>query len=109
MNLNHLFLSATSAFSVLALAACQDHRAPDSPAITVQNRSVTPVLAKVLPGAGGRLAADGIKLYSLLSSDDQLEQSPGYVFGGSADGAGIFQNPDKTYTVLVNNEDNFAV
>ncbi|GAB4032405.1 alkaline phosphatase PhoX [Spirosoma jeollabukense] len=109
MKLNYLFLSATSAFSVLALAGCQDHRAPDSPAITVQNRSVTPVLAKVLPGAGGRLAADGIKLYSLLSSDDQLEQSPGYVFGGSADGAGIFQNPDKTYTVLVNNEDNFAV
>ncbi|MFD2937602.1 alkaline phosphatase PhoX [Spirosoma flavum] len=110
MQLNKLFLSTTTALSVLALAACQDHRAPDSPAITIQNRSVTPVLAKVLPSAaGGRLAVDGIKLYSLLSSDDKLDQSPSFVFGGSADGAGIFQNPDGNYTVLVNNEDNFAV
>ncbi|WP_420148991.1 alkaline phosphatase PhoX [Spirosoma sp.] len=110
MQLNKLFLSATTAFSVMALSACQDHRDPNSPVITLQNRSVTPVLAKVLPGAAnGRLAADGLKLYSLLSSDDKLEQSPNYVFGGSADGAGIFQNPDGNYTVLVNNEDNFAV
>ncbi|QJW89329.1 hypothetical protein HNV11_08000 [Spirosoma taeanense] len=103
-------LRSTTALSLLAMAACTDHRDVSSPPITVQNRSVTPVLAKVLPGAvGGRLSADGIKLYSLLSSDDKLEQSPNYVFGGSADGAGIFQNPDGNYTILVNNEDNFAV
>lgn len=103
-------LSSSALASLLALAACQDHRAPGSPDITLQNRSVTPVLAKLLPGAtNGRSAGTNVKMYSLLSSDDQLEQSPGYVFGGSADGAGLFQNPDGNYTILVNNEDNFAV
>ncbi|QDK79746.1 hypothetical protein EXU85_14460 [Spirosoma sp. KCTC 42546] len=105
-----ILLSSASLFALVALSGCNDHRAPDSPAITVQNRSVTPVLAKLLvSSAGGRVSADGLKMYSLLSSDDQLEQSPNYVFGGSADGAGIFQNPDGNYTILVNNEDNFAV
>ncbi|GAB2587873.1 PhoX family protein [Spirosoma areae] len=107
---NKFLLSSTTLLILFAVAGCGDHRLPDSPAIFVQNRSVTPVLAKLLPGAaGGRLAASGVSLYSLLSSDDQLEQSPNYVFGGSADGAGILQNADGNYTILVNNEDNFAV
>ncbi|TLV03822.1 alkaline phosphatase PhoX [Dyadobacter luticola] len=96
-------LPSTALLSLLVLSGCEDHRMPDSPDITLQNRSVTPVLAKLLPGAGNA------KAFSLLSSDDVLEQSPNYVFGGSADGAGLFQNPDGNYTILVNNEDNFAV
>lgn len=105
-----LLLPSTALFSLLILAGCEDHRMADSPDIVVQNRSVTPVLAKFLPGAtNGRIGATGLSMYSLLSSDDVLEQSPNYVFGGSADGAGIFQNPDGNYTILVNNEDNFAV
>jgi hypothetical protein len=98
-----LLLTSSTLLSLLALTSCEDHRAPGSPEITVQNRSVTPVLAKFMPGV------TGAKMYSLLSSDDVLEQSPKYVFGGSTDGAGIFQNPDGNYTILVNNEDNFAV
>lgn len=107
---NKLLLSSAALLSLFLAVSCDDHRAPDSPAITTQNRSVTPVLAKLLPGAaGGRVSADGVKLYSLLSSDDKLEQSPNFVFGGSADGAGVFQNPNGTYSILVNNEDNFSV
>ena len=103
-------LSSTAFLTLFALAGCNDHRLADSPAIVVQNQSVTPVLAKLLPGAaGGRLAAGDIKMYSLLSSDDKLAQSPNYTFGGSADGAGIFQTPDGNYGIVVNNEDNFAV
>jgi hypothetical protein len=103
-------LSSSALAGLLALAACQDHRAPDSPDITLENRSVTPVLAKLLPGAtNGRVAGTNVKLYSLISSDDQLAQSPDFIFGGSADGAGLFQNPDGNYTILVNHEDNFAV
>ena len=110
MSTNKLILPSSALLMFLGLAGCTDHRAPDSPAIVIQNRSVTPVLAKLLPGAaGGRLAAGGVSMYSLLSSDDQLAQSPNYVFGGSADGAGIFQNPDGNYSIIVNNEDNFSV
>lgn len=110
MAANKFLLSSAALLSLFLAVSCDDHRAADSPAITLQNRSVTPVLAKLLPGAtGGRLGAEGIKLYSLLSSDDKLEQSPNFVFGGSTDGAGIFQNPDGNYSILVNNEDNFSV
>lgn len=110
MRLHNYLLSSASLLALFALASCTDHRDPASPAVTLQNQSVTPVLARLLPGAsaaGGRAGA--INLYSLLSSDDVLPQSPRYVFGGSADGAGLFQNPDGTYSILVNNEDNFAV
>jgi Bacterial protein of unknown function (DUF839) len=65
------------------------------------NRSATPALVKnVMPG---------VEVYTLLSSDDTLSKSPAYVFGGSADGAGLLRNADATYTLLVNNEDNWAV
>jgi len=65
------------------------------------DRSETPALVKnVMAGVG---------VYTLLSSDDKLAKSPDFVFGGSTDGAGLWRNPDDTYTLLVNNEDNFAV
>lgn len=66
-----------------------------------RNTSVTPALIKGLP-------AD-VKAYSIISSDDDLAASPGFVFGGSADGAGFLTNGDGTYTIVVNHEDNFAV
>lgn len=45
----------------------------------------------------------------MVGSDDKLEQSPNFVFGGSADGAGLFKNTDGTFAYVVNHEDNFAV
>ena len=65
------------------------------------NYSVTPALVKNV--------MSGVQVYTLLSSDDTLKGSPKFVFGGSADGAGLWRNPDQTYTLAVNNEDNFAV
>jgi hypothetical protein len=64
-------------------------------------RSVTPALLKDLPA--------GVRAFPLIGSDDALPQSPGFVFGGSADGMGILRGGDGEYTLLVNHEDNFAV
>lgn len=70
-------------------------------AVALANHSATPALVKnVLPG---------VAVYSLLSSEDALPGSPGWVFGGSADGSGLLENADGTYTLLVNNEDNYSV
>jgi hypothetical protein len=71
--------------------------------VVLADQSVTPVLLKKMTGF------ENLKLYSLLTSDDVLAQSPSYVFGGSADGSGLLKNTDGTFTFLVNNEDNFAV
>jgi hypothetical protein len=105
MRLPNFYLSSAVLLSLFAVASCADHTNPGVPqsAVVLQNRSVTPVLAKLQPGF------ENVNLYSLVSSDDVLEQSPKYVFGGSADGAGLLKNTDGTYTMLVNNEDNFAV
>ncbi|MEO8334994.1 MAG: hypothetical protein ABI664_08480 [bacterium] len=69
--------------------------------VTLSNTSTTPALVKNL--------MSGVSVYSLLSSDDILPGSPSYVFGGSTDGAGLIRNADNTFTLIVNNEDNFAV
>jgi hypothetical protein len=50
-----------------------------------------------------------LKTFALFSSEDAFVETPGYVFGGSADGSGLYKNADKSFTFLVNNEDNFAV
>ena len=81
--------------------APQRAEGPAAVAPVFVDRSVTPALVKnVMPG---------VTVTTLLSSDDDLPGSPGYVFGGSADGAGLLRNPDGGYTLLVNNEDNWSV
>jgi len=72
--------------------------------VVFQNHSVTPPLI-TLNSAG----FPGVQAYGLIGSRDTLLQSPGYRFGGSADGCGILKNSDGTYTLLVNHEDNFSV
>ena len=69
--------------------------------VKLATQSVTPALVKNV--------LSGVTVYPLLSSDDQLAQSPNYVFGGSSDGAGVLHNADGTFTIVVNNEDNFSV
>jgi len=74
---------------------------PATNPVVLKNHSATPALVKNM--------TTGVEVYSLLGSDDTLAQSPGFIFGGSADGTGVLKNDDGTYTMLVNNEDNFAV
>ena len=101
-----LYLSAL----LLAAAATScsddsdDNKTDTAAQVKLDNYSVTPVLAKAQAGF------ESLKLYSLISSDDQLAASPDYMLGGSADGAGLLRDPDgQGYTMLVNNEDNHAL
>lgn len=98
--------AAAAAALVVSVAACGDNGPSEDNGgngrpFTFQNRSVTPVLA--------RSSEPGVGIFSLISSDDTLPQSPNFIFGGSADGAGLVRANDGTYTLLVNHEDNFAV
>lgn len=86
------------------LISCEDvARSSSKSDVVLEDQSVTPVLLKKQAGF------ENLELYSLLTSDDVLPESPSFVFGGSADGAGLLKNVDGTFTFLVNNEDNFAV
>ncbi len=88
----------------LLAAACSDDSSTivqQIAPVTLKNQSATPVLARSL--------VPGVDIYSVISSDDALAGSPGFVFGGSADGAGFSRNTDGTFSMLVNHEDNYAV
>lgn len=101
--------AAVAVTATFALAACNDDDTtsanepppPAAPTVSLQNFSVTPPLIKDLPA--------GVTAFSLISSDDVLPETPAFVFGGSADGAGLLRNPDGTFTMLTNHEDNFSV
>lgn len=84
----------------LFLGSCSEETI-DTPKVELKNHSVTPALVKGLPS--------GVEVFSIISSDDDLSESPSFVFGGSADGAGLLKNSDGTFTFLVNHEDNYSV
>ncbi|GEL09511.1 hypothetical protein SAMN05192550_1488 [Flavobacterium glycines] len=84
-----------------AIVSCDNDK--NGTEVVLADQSVTPVLLKKKEGF------EKLELFSLLTSDDVLPESPNFVFGGSADGSGLLKNEDGTFTFLVNNEDNFSV
>jgi len=108
MQINRLLLSSATLLSLFMLGGCDTkENAITTPVVTsdvvLKNHSVTPALIKLQPGF------ETMQVYSILSSDDKLDGSPNFIFGGSSDGAGLLKNADGTFTMLVNHEDNFAV
>lgn len=84
------------------LATARSESAAPASSAEAANWSVTPALVKnVMPGVG---------VHTIIGSDDRLPTSPDFVFGGSADGAGLIRARGRPgFTLLVNHEDNFAV
>ena len=94
-------IAALTALGLFAGCDEEGGTGPDAVPATLANHSVTPTLIKNLVA--------GATAYSLISSDDVLAGSPSFIFGGSADGAGLMRNADGTFQMLVNHEDNFSV
>jgi hypothetical protein len=102
MKISNVLMSAALLGSFIACNSDDDNN-NESKSVKLKNHSITPVLLNTKP------EFSTIKLFSLFSSEDTFSETPGYVFAGSADGSGLFKNPDNTFTFLVNNEDNYAV
>ena len=75
---------------------------PHHQRIKLKDYSETPAFVKKLAGF------EDVKVYSLISSADHFEATPGFTFGGSADGSGLLR-VKQGYAYVVNNEDNFSV
>lgn len=98
------FALTGTAIIAAGVAGCKkDNKKTEEPGITLQSYSKTPAL--LLKKAG----FENLELFSLFSSEDVFEQSPNYVFGGSADGAGMIKNADGSFVMMINNEDNWSV
>jgi hypothetical protein len=67
--------------------------------VQLKNQSVTPALVKTLPGF------DNVKITTLLSSEDVLPQSTGFIYGGQPDGAGLMKNPNGDGYVMITNHE----
>lgn len=85
--------------SLLALAACKNDDGTPTNDVVLKNYSVTPSLVKTMPGF------ENLEVFTLIGSDDKLEQSPNFVYGGQPDGAGLLKNPNGEGFVLINNHE----
>lgn len=67
--------------------------------IDLKNFSKTPAFVYAMPGF------ENLEIFSLISSEDKLEQSPDFVFGGQPDGAGFMKDPNGDgYLMITNHE-----
>ena len=64
--------------------------------VVLENHSVTPNFLDLKPGF------KNLDVTVLLSSEDQLEESPNFVYGSMADGCGLLKEEAGTYTLIYN-------
>ena len=71
--------------------------------VALKNHSDVPAYFKLDP------AFSSVKVYSLLSSGDVLMDSPDFVYGSMADGAGLIKEDDGTFTLINNLEADYSI
>lgn len=102
-----LFKRKTLAFAVtafvaaaVAVTACKKDKKPETEGpVELKDYSINPSLVKTLPGF------ESLKITTLISSDDVLPESPGFIFGAQPDGAGIIKNPAGSGFIMINNHE----
>ena len=102
-NFKSLFLVALS----MTIFSCNDDDATNevetTQKVTLKNHSTTPAfLAK-------KSGFENLEIYSLLSSEDQLSESPNFVYGSMADGMGLMKLSDGTYSLINNIEADYSI
>ncbi|NJX15009.1 phosphatase [Tamlana crocina] len=102
--MKHSILYGILACTVLASCDTKDGTIKgDNKKIELVNHSKTPNLLELKSGF------ENVEITTLLSSEDQLEDSPNFVYGSMADGAGLLKNSDGTYTLINNIEADYSV
>lgn len=96
------------ALSVLVLSfyACKEDDKNEPAAVQtveLKSHSKSPMLMSLSP------EFSSVKVYPILSSEDQLPQTPGFVYGSMADGAGLLRNNDGTFTLINNIEADYSI
>ncbi len=71
----------------------------DGEKVVLKDYSVTPSLLKMFP------AFNSVGINTLISSDDVLSASPGFIFGAQPDGAGLLKNPSGEGYILIDNHE----
>ncbi len=98
--MHRLGIIALTSASLLASCTDDDSTATDTDnKVDIKDYSVNPALVKTMTGF------EGVKITTLISSDDQLAGSPGFVYGAQPDGAGLLKDPaGEGYVMITNHE-----
>lgn len=89
--------------TLLVVGVSCDDDLINQPGIEFKNHSKTPSFLIKQP------SFDHVEVFTLISSEDQLPESPNFVFGSMADGAGLLKNTDGTYTLINNIEADYSI
>ena len=105
--MKNYFKLSLGVFSLLALASCKE----DDNNVEVENVNLVELKARSVTPTFLNLTSEfsDVNIYPLLTSEDQLEQSPDFVFGSMADGSGLLKNDDGTFTLINNIEADYAI
>lgn len=96
-------LLCTMSVMVISCNQDDDSNVETEEKVVLANHSETPVfLAK-------KSGFENIEIYSILSSEDQLTQSPNFVYGSMADGMGLMKNSDGTFSLINNIEADYSI
>lgn len=95
-------LTSVLAISLLSCKKDDDNNV-DVSKVALSAHSKTPSFLKL------DAAFADLKVYPLLSSEDVLTQTPDFVYGSMADGAGLLKNTDGTYTLINNIEADYSI
>lgn len=99
------FKTYLAALSISLVACNQDdsNTSSNDQGVKLQSHSETPVFLTKKSGF------ENLDIYALLSSEDQLVNSPNFVYGSMADGAGLLKNSDGTFTLINNIEADYSI
>lgn len=101
---NLLKLGFLGVCSAIALISCDSDSTPNhGDSIELKAHSKTPNFLKL------ESEFSGVNIFPLLSSEDKLEDTPNFVYGSMADGAGLMRNSDGTYTLINNIEADYSI
>lgn len=96
----------TLLFIFCCIVSCKsddDNNSQQQNLVELSSHSQTPVLLKLEP------EFSNVNIYNFLSSEDQLADTPNFVYGSMADGAGLLKNSDNTYTLINNIEADYSI
>ena len=95
-----------AAMSITLVACNQDDSnssSSENETVKLSNHSQTPAFFSKKSGF------ENLEIYSLLSSEDQLVESPNFIYGSMADGAGLLRNSNGTFTLINNIEADYSI
>ena len=100
-----LFKTSLAILSIATIISCNndDNNSGTTSSVVLKSHSVTPSFLELTP------EFSSVEIFPILSSEDQLSQSPNFVFGSMADGAGLLKNPDNSFTLINNIEADFSI